>query len=77
MVGRLDEELQQAHGVSFAEYDVLLRLAHAPRGVLRMGDHAERVLLSPSGITRLVERLVARGHWNDPRPAPSVHGRGR
>lgn len=69
VVGRLDEELQHAHGVTLAEYDVLLRLARAPGRALRMGDLAARVLLSPSGITRLVERLVPRGLlYRDPDP---------
>jgi DNA-binding MarR family transcriptional regulator len=61
VVSRLDEELRQAHGVTFAEYDVLLRLARAPGRALRMGDLAARVLLTPSGITRLVQRLASRG----------------
>ena len=61
VVNRLDADLRRFHGVTFAEYDVLLRLARAPGRALRMSDIAARVLLSPSGITRLVERLVARG----------------
>jgi DNA-binding MarR family transcriptional regulator len=61
VVRLLDEELRDAHGITFAEYDVLLRLARAPAHALRMGDLAARVLLSPSGITRLVDRMVARG----------------
>lgn len=58
---RLDEELQAAHGISLAEYDALLQLANAPGRRLRMSVLAERVLLSRSGITRLVDRLVASG----------------
>jgi DNA-binding MarR family transcriptional regulator len=60
LVRRLDEELRETHGVTFAEYDVLLRLARAPGRALRMGDLADRVLLSPSGITRLVDRMIAK-----------------
>lgn len=59
VVGTLDRELQEEHDLSFSEYDVLLRLARAPERALRMSDLAERVLLSPSGLTRLVDRLVA------------------
>lgn len=44
-----------------ASYDVLLRLAGAPNRVMRMSDLAERVLLSPSGLTRLVDRLEEGG----------------
>ena len=58
---RLDEELQAAHRLSLAEYDALLQLANAPGRRLRMSVLADRVLLSRSGITRLVDRLVAAG----------------
>jgi DNA-binding MarR family transcriptional regulator len=58
---RLDEELQAAHRLSLAEYDALLQLVNAPDRRLRMSVLADRVLLSRSGITRLVDRLVAAG----------------
>jgi DNA-binding MarR family transcriptional regulator len=58
---RLDEELQAAHGLSLAEYDALLQIAHAPGRRVRMNVLAERVILSRSGITRLVDRLEAAG----------------
>jgi DNA-binding MarR family transcriptional regulator len=58
---RLDDELRASHGLSLAEYDALLQLAQAPGRRLRMSVLADRVLLSRSGITRLVDRLVADG----------------
>jgi DNA-binding MarR family transcriptional regulator len=58
---RLEGDLHQEHGLSMGEYDVLVRLARAPDRALRMSDLAERVLLSPSGLTRLVDRLEAKG----------------
>jgi DNA-binding MarR family transcriptional regulator len=58
---RLDEELRARHELSLAEYDALLQLASAPGRRLRMSVLADRVLLSRSGITRLVDRLVADG----------------
>ncbi len=61
LLRRLDEELQAAHGLSLAEYDALMQLVNAPGRRLRMSVLAERVLLSRSGITRLVDRLVAAG----------------
>jgi DNA-binding MarR family transcriptional regulator len=61
LLHRLDEELQAAHGLSLAEYDALLQLVSAPERRLRMSALADRVLLSRSGITRLVDRLVADG----------------
>jgi DNA-binding MarR family transcriptional regulator len=42
-------------------YDVLLQLAEAPDRRLRMAELADRVLLSRSGLTRLVDRLVREG----------------
>jgi DNA-binding MarR family transcriptional regulator len=61
LIRRLDEELQQAHRLSLAEYDAMLQLVIAPGERLRMSVLADRVLLSRSGITRLVDRLVAAG----------------
>ena len=58
---RLDDELRVSHNLSLAEYDALLQLAQAPGRRLRMSVLADRVLLSRSGITRLVDRLVADG----------------
>lgn len=58
---RLDEELQEAHGLSLAEYDALLQIAHSPGRRVRMNVLANRVILSRSGITRLVDRLEAAG----------------
>jgi DNA-binding MarR family transcriptional regulator len=65
----LDAELQEEHGLSLGDYDVLVRLARAPDRALRMSDLAERVMLSPSGLTRMVDRLAARG-LVERRPAP-------
>ena len=58
---RLDEELRAEHDVSFAEYDALLTIAQAPARRIRMGLLAEQVLLSKSGVTRLIDRLVSDG----------------
>lgn len=61
VVGRLDEELRREHGISFGAYDVLLRLTGAPGRCLPMSELARRVMLSPSGLTRMVDRLVETG----------------
>ena len=61
IVGRLDAELRAAHGLSLSAYEVLLYLALAPGGRLRMCGLAESVLLTPSGITRVVDRLARVG----------------
>jgi len=57
----LDAELERAHGISLAEYDVLVSLAGARGRRLRMAELAQAVLLSRSGLTRLVDRLQKRG----------------
>ena len=57
----LDEALSAAHGVSVKEFDVLITLFNAPEGQLRMAELAERVVLSPSGVTHLVTRLERDG----------------
>ncbi|MBB6344893.1 MarR family winged helix-turn-helix transcriptional regulator [Nonomuraea muscovyensis] len=53
----LEAELLVAHDLPLASYDVLARLAEAPGRRLRMNDLAARVLLSRSGLTRLIDRL--------------------
>ena len=58
---RLDDELQAAHALSLAEYDALLQIATAPGRRVRMNVLAQRVILSRSGITRLVDRLEGQG----------------
>jgi DNA-binding MarR family transcriptional regulator len=53
----LDRDLLASHQISVREFDVLITLANAPDYRLRMSDLAQRVMLTPSGLTRLVERL--------------------
>ncbi|HZD69537.1 MAG TPA: MarR family transcriptional regulator [Actinomycetes bacterium] len=61
VTGKLDAELQREHGLPLNAYDVLLRLARAPGHCLRMSDLASRTLMSPSGLTRMVDRLAHEG----------------
>ncbi len=58
---RLEAELVAGHDLALASYDVLVQLSEAPGRALRMTDLAERVLLSRSGLTRLVDRLERDG----------------
>ena len=62
LVKALDSELEAAHGIPLSSYEVLLFLAHAPDRRLRMAELADRVLLSRSGMTRLVDRLEREGY---------------
>lgn len=61
VVRELERELATEDGMALGWYDVLLQLAEAPGRRLRMAELAERVLLSRSGLTRLVDRLQAEG----------------
>jgi DNA-binding MarR family transcriptional regulator len=61
LVRELDRELEEAHGLPLTHYEVLLHLGNAPGCRLRMSDLAQSVLLSQSGVTRLVDRLEAAG----------------
>jgi DNA-binding MarR family transcriptional regulator len=57
----LNTDLVNAHGLTLNDYEVLLKLAQAPDRRLRRVDLAERVLLTASGITRLLEGLERHG----------------
>jgi DNA-binding MarR family transcriptional regulator len=57
----LDAELTHRHGLPLTSYEVLLFLADSPDGRMRMSELADSVLLSRSGLTRLVDRLERDG----------------
>lgn len=57
----LDLELRASHQLTWAEYDVLLRLAKATGRTLTMSELARRIMISPSGLTRVVDGLEKRG----------------
>ena len=54
---RFNAELVAEHGLTLSDYEVLLRLARAPDLRLRRVDLSQQVLLTPSGITRLLAGL--------------------
>jgi DNA-binding MarR family transcriptional regulator len=58
----LDAQLEAAHGLPLTSYEVLLYLSDAEGGRMRMHDLASSVLLSRSGLTRLVDRLERDGY---------------
>jgi len=79
---RLEAELQAERNLSLADYDALVQLAVADDRRLRMSELAGRVVLSRSGVSRLVDRLEgdglvmrracptdARGSWAELTPA--------
>jgi DNA-binding MarR family transcriptional regulator len=54
---RLEADLLAHHDLALGSFDVLVRLGESPGGRLRMNDLADRVLLSRSGLTRLIDRM--------------------
>jgi DNA-binding MarR family transcriptional regulator len=71
---QLDAQMRAEHGVSVSAYEVLMFLTDAPDHRMRMSEIAQRVLLSRSGCTRLVDRLVELGYVT--RCADATDGRG-
>jgi DNA-binding MarR family transcriptional regulator len=61
VLATLDGELQREHDLSLGEYEVLVHLSETPGQSLRMTDLADRLKLSPSGITRRIDGLVREG----------------
>ena len=59
---RFNAQLVAEHGLTLNDYEVLLHLSHADGKRLRRVDLAERILLTPSGITRLLEGLERGGY---------------
>jgi DNA-binding MarR family transcriptional regulator len=59
---QLDAQLEAEHGLPLTSYEVLMYLSDAEHGRMRMHDLASSVLLSRSGLTRLVDRLERDGY---------------
>jgi DNA-binding MarR family transcriptional regulator len=64
---QFNAELLATHGLTINDFDVLAQLSRAPEQALKRVDLAERVLLTPSGITRLLKGLEEAG-WVSNRP---------
>src|SRR5438876_6728115 len=73
LMRQLETDLEQQTGLALADYDVLAQLAIAG-GELRMMELANRALISRSGMTRRIARLVEEGLVR--RSDASVDGRG-
>jgi len=66
----LNADLAQMHGLTINDYEVLLHLARSEERALRRVDLAERLVLTASGVTRLLEGLERAGYVAK-RPCPS------
>ena len=59
---QFNAELQATHGLTLRDFDVLAQLARTPERALKRIELSERVLLTPSGITRLLNGLERAGY---------------
>ena len=57
----LDADLDDASRLNMADYHVLVLLSERPERAMRMNELAAEAILTPSGLTRVVERLTRRG----------------
>jgi DNA-binding MarR family transcriptional regulator len=73
LMRRLETDLERETGLALADFDVLAQLSMAG-GELRMTELAARALISRSGMTRRVARLVDEGLVR--RRTAGVDGRG-
>lgn len=58
----LSAQLQADFGLTINDYEALLRLSHAEEGRMRRVDLAQELLLTPSGVTRLLDGLERAGY---------------
>jgi DNA-binding MarR family transcriptional regulator len=61
VVRKLEAELDSEHGLSLPGYEVLAHLSDAQDQRLRMSELAQHAVLTPSGLTRLVDKLCREG----------------
>jgi DNA-binding MarR family transcriptional regulator len=74
VVAKIERDLAHAKRIPLTWYDVLIELHEAPERRLRLSELADAVVLSRSGITRLVDRLETAGLLRrEPHP---IDGRG-
>jgi DNA-binding MarR family transcriptional regulator len=60
-VSRVEEQVERSTAMPLSWYDVLLELKTAPDGRLRMQELSDRVVLSRTRVSRLVDEMAARG----------------
>jgi DNA-binding MarR family transcriptional regulator len=74
LLRHLDRQLTDDQGLPTSSYEVLLRLAEAPGGTMRMKDIAESLLLSRSGLSRVVDELERKGYVRREQCASDARG---
>lgn len=61
VLAHLDRDLREDHGISLADYDVMAILSDHPGHQLRPTELADRVIVSPSTLTRRLDSMARRG----------------
>jgi DNA-binding MarR family transcriptional regulator len=61
VAGNLERDLMAAEGLPLAWFEVLLVLDQAPEGAIRLQRLMDTVLMTKSGVTRLIDRMEAAG----------------
>ncbi|HUR17640.1 MAG TPA: MarR family transcriptional regulator [Acidimicrobiales bacterium] len=61
LMTQLDRELREQHRLSLADYDVMATLSAQPEHRLRPTELADRVVISPSTLTRRLDSMEQRG----------------
>ncbi len=61
---RLAADMLAENGMPIVWFDVLVQLFHAPNQMLRMNELADQVIMSGSGLTRLIDRMIKEGLVN-------------
>lgn len=72
---KLSRELQSAHGLTMADYEILVRLSEAPERRMRMSVLAQRALSSRSRLSHQIDRMASAGLVT--REACPADGRGQ
>lgn len=61
LLQELDSELRERHGIPLGDFDVLAQIAEGGHDGLPMCELADAIVLSPSGLSRRVDRLESAG----------------
>ena len=62
---QLSRELQDKHGMTIADYEILVRLSEAPERRLRMSELAEQTLSSRSRLSHQIDRMEKAGNLDE------------
>jgi DNA-binding MarR family transcriptional regulator len=61
LLDRLSRDIQEQHGFTMADYEILVRLSESPDHRVRMSDLADRTLASRSRLSHQIDRMENRG----------------